>query len=145
MRRQNLVPFPCLYMKPFELVTEIIFHYCTTPPCGSATKCICSNVHSGAAALSAWMMLLCCSLASSSFTLRKSSFLSNDHLNSRMYTVRWFLLITMPLGLRFQKEIPLLFGLTRAEVMRVGDGRTPWLGKGVLDDKPPSWKSLLER
>jgi len=35
MRRQNLVLFPCLYIEPsgFELVTEIIFHYCTTPPC----------------------------------------------------------------------------------------------------------------
>jgi len=104
MRRQNLVPFPCLYMKPFELVTEIIFHYCTTPPCGSATKCICSNVHSGAAALSAWMMLLCCLLASSSFTLRKSSFLSDDCLNSWIFSVQWFLLITMPSGLRFQNQ-----------------------------------------
>ena len=33
MRRQNLVLFPCLYIEPFELVIEIIFHYCTTPPC----------------------------------------------------------------------------------------------------------------
>jgi len=33
MRRQNLVPFPCLYLDPFELVIEIIFHYCTTTPC----------------------------------------------------------------------------------------------------------------
>ena len=53
-------------------------------------KLICSNVHSGAAALSATMMLLCCSLASSSFTLRKSSFHSDDRLNSRtrIYSVR---------------------------------------------------------
>jgi len=33
MRRQNLVLFPCLYIEPLELVIEIIFHYCTTPPC----------------------------------------------------------------------------------------------------------------
>ena len=36
-------------------------------------------------------MLFCCSSALSSFTLRKSSFLSDDRLNSRMYSVRWFL------------------------------------------------------
>ena len=33
MRRQNLVPFSCLYTEPFELVLEIVFHYCTTHPC----------------------------------------------------------------------------------------------------------------
>jgi len=35
MSRQNLVLFPWLYIQPFELVTEIIFHsgYCTTPQC----------------------------------------------------------------------------------------------------------------
>jgi len=33
MRRQNLVLFPCLYTEPFELVIEIIFRYCTMPPC----------------------------------------------------------------------------------------------------------------
>ena len=32
MRRQNHVLFPCLYIEPFELVIEIIFHYFTTPP-----------------------------------------------------------------------------------------------------------------
>ena len=31
--RQNLVPFPCLYIESFGLVIEIIFHYYTTPPC----------------------------------------------------------------------------------------------------------------
>jgi len=67
-------------------------------------KLICSNVHSGAAALSASMMLLCCSLASSSFTPRKSLFLSDDRLKSRTYSVRWFLLITMLSGFRFQKR-----------------------------------------
>jgi len=25
--------FTCLYIEFFELVIEIIFHYCTTPPC----------------------------------------------------------------------------------------------------------------
>ena len=33
VRRQNFVPFPCLYTKPFEFVIEIVFHYCTSPPC----------------------------------------------------------------------------------------------------------------
>jgi len=33
MRQQNLVLFPCLYIELFELVMEIVFHYCTTPPC----------------------------------------------------------------------------------------------------------------
>ena len=33
MRQQNLVPFLCLYIELFELVIEVIFHYCTTPPC----------------------------------------------------------------------------------------------------------------
>jgi len=33
MRQQNLVLFPCLYIELFELVTEVIFRYCTTPPC----------------------------------------------------------------------------------------------------------------
>ena len=32
MRQQNLVLFPCLYIGPFELVIEVIFHYCSTPP-----------------------------------------------------------------------------------------------------------------
>jgi len=50
------------------------------------------------------MMLLCCSLASSSFTPRKPSFLSDYRLNFRMYSVQWFLLITMPSGLWFQKN-----------------------------------------
>jgi len=69
------------------------------------TKLICSNVLSGASASSASMMLLQCSLASSSFTPRKSLFLSNDCLNFRMCSVWWFLLITIPSGLWFQKTI----------------------------------------
>ena len=103
LRQQNLVLFPSLYIELFELVIEVIFHSVTAPRL-PATKLICSNVHSGVAALSAPMMLVCCSLASSSFTLRKSLFLSDDRLNSRMYSVRCYLLITMPSGLRFQKR-----------------------------------------
>ena len=33
MCRQNLVLFPCLYIEPFELVIQLVFHNCTTPPC----------------------------------------------------------------------------------------------------------------
>jgi len=33
MRRQNPVALSCLYTKPFTIVIEIIFQYCTTPPC----------------------------------------------------------------------------------------------------------------
>jgi len=33
MRCQNLILLSCLYTEPFELVIEIIFHYCSTPPC----------------------------------------------------------------------------------------------------------------
>jgi len=33
MRQQNFVPYPCWYIEFFELVIEIIYHYCTTPPC----------------------------------------------------------------------------------------------------------------
>ena len=62
----------------------------TAAPRLPATKLICSNlnVYSGAAALSASMMLLCCSLALSSFVPRKSSFLSDKGLNSMMYSVQ---------------------------------------------------------
>ena len=86
MCQQNFVPFPCLYSGLVELVTEVIFHYCTTPPCHKIDL-FKRPFKAGAAALSASMMLLCCSLASSSFTLKKSLFLSDDRLNSRMYSV----------------------------------------------------------
>jgi len=33
MCQQNFVPLPYLYIEFFELVVEVIFHYCTTPPC----------------------------------------------------------------------------------------------------------------
>ena len=83
IRRQHLVLVSCLYTEPFELVLKS--SSATRLP---ATKLFCSNVHSGAAALSASMMLLCFSLASSSFTLKKSAILSDNRLYSRMYHVR---------------------------------------------------------
>ena len=42
MRQQNLVLFLCLYIELVELVIEVS----TTAPSLSATKSICSNVHS---------------------------------------------------------------------------------------------------
>ena len=33
MRRQSLVLLSFLYTEPFELVIEIVSHYCTTPSC----------------------------------------------------------------------------------------------------------------
>jgi len=33
MHRQYLVPLFCWYIKPFELVIEIVFHTCTMPTC----------------------------------------------------------------------------------------------------------------
>ena len=56
MHRQNLVLLSCVYTELFELVIEIKSSS-TTAPRLPATKLICSNVHSGAAALSASMML----------------------------------------------------------------------------------------
>ena len=47
----------------------------------------------------------CVAHSSFSFTPRKSSFLSDDCLISKMYSVRRFLLITMPSGLRFQSDL----------------------------------------
>ena len=101
MRRQNLVPLSCLYAEPFTLVIEIVSNYYTTPPRHKL-----QIFRSRAGALSASIMLLYCSSASSSFAPRKSSFLSDKCLNSRMYTTMVFgsFLITMPSGLRFQKQ-----------------------------------------
>jgi len=56
MSSQNRVLLSCLYAKPFELATELIFYYCTTPSCHIDPF----NFYSGAAALSASMTLLCC-------------------------------------------------------------------------------------
>ena len=33
MCQQNFVPFPCLYIEFFDIVIQVIFHCCTTPPC----------------------------------------------------------------------------------------------------------------
>jgi len=62
-----------------------------------STKWICSNVHAGAVTLSASIMLLCWSLASFSFTPRKSSFPSDDRSNSSVYSVRWFYAVRPPI------------------------------------------------
>ena len=78
--------FPCLYIEPLELVVNIIFHYCTTPACHKI------NLFKHPSWL--WGSRFGCLedsfvlIASSSFTFRKSSFLSDDRLNSRMYSVR---------------------------------------------------------
>jgi len=42
MRRQNLVFLSYLYTEPFELVIEIVFQYCTTPPCHKINLLKCS-------------------------------------------------------------------------------------------------------
>jgi len=101
MCRQNHVPLSCLYTKPCELFIEISI---TTAPRLPATKSSGSNIHSGADDLSTSMILFARSLVSSFFTPRKSSFLSGDRLNYTMCMVRWFLSITMPSGLQFQKR-----------------------------------------
>ena len=69
------------YIKLFELGVEVSF---TINPRSPTTKLICSHHHFGAAALSAPMMLWCCSFASASFTSRNPSSLSIDRLNSRI-------------------------------------------------------------
>jgi len=70
------------------------------------TKLICSNSHSGAATLSAPMMLsisvlLICFCF---FYLRNPSFLSVDHLNSKIYTICRSSLIATPSGRLPQKR-----------------------------------------
>jgi len=60
------------------------------------TNLICSNSYIRAAALSALMTLLCYSFASTSFTLRNSSSLSVDRLNSKIYTICISSLIANP-------------------------------------------------
>ena len=81
MHHQNLVPLSCLYTEPFELDVKIIFYYCATPPCHEID--VFKRPFRGSC-MRASIMLLCCSLASSSFIPTKSPFLSDDHLNSRM-------------------------------------------------------------
>ena len=69
----------------------------TIAPRLPATKLICSNIHTGAADLSASMMLLFCSLASPSYTPRKSLFLSDEV--EILGCLVFFLLITFPSSL----------------------------------------------
>jgi len=91
-----------LYIKLFELGVEVAFR--TTDPRIPTTKLVCSNFHLGAAAsccaqssaLSAPIMLLCCSFASAFLTSRNSSSLSVDRLNSKIYTICRALLIATP-------------------------------------------------
>ena len=56
--RRRACLFSFLYIKLFELGVEVSFNHRSRLP---TTKSICSNSHSGAAALSAPMMRLCCS------------------------------------------------------------------------------------
>jgi len=69
------------------------------------------------------MMLLCFSLASSSFTLKKSAILSDKRLNSKMYHVRWFLLITCLFVCLF-----VCWNKTRKTILRLllGGKQTPY-------------------
>ena len=73
-------------------------------------KFICSNSHSRATALSALIMLLCCSLASATFSSKNLSSLSVDRLNSKRYTIFRASLIATPSGglpqKRFTKKDP---------------------------------------
>ena len=87
-----------VYIKLFELGVEASESLSTTDPRLSTTKLICSNFHFGAAALSALMMLLCCSFTSASFTSRNPSSLSIDRLNSKIYTICKASLIAIPSG-----------------------------------------------
>jgi len=98
---EELVFFSFLYIKLFELGVEVAS---TTDPRLVTTKLICSNSHAGAAALSAPMMLLCCSFASASFTSRNPSSLSVDRLNSHIHTIFRASLIATPSGRLPQKQ-----------------------------------------
>jgi len=89
MRQQNLVPFPCLYIKLFELVIKVIFSYCTTPPCHRINLFNRPFWGSRSEGLDDASVLLVSLIF---FYLQKSLFLSGDRLNSKMYSVRWYLL-----------------------------------------------------
>jgi len=76
-----------LFFFPFCISSFLSLVYkslSTTDPRLPTTKLIYSNSHSGAAVLSAPMMLLCCSFASASFTSRNPSSLSLDRLHSNI-------------------------------------------------------------
>ena len=80
---KELVVFSFLYIKLFEPGVEVALNHWSAV---THHKVICSNSHSGAAALSAQMMLSCCSFASASFTSRNPSSLYVNRLNSKIYT-----------------------------------------------------------
>jgi len=83
----------------FRACHRIVFHYCTAPPCHKINLFKRHFRGRSFERLDDAFVLL---ISPSSFTPRKSSFLSDDSSNSRMYSVRWFLLIIMPSGLWFQ-------------------------------------------
>jgi len=98
---EELVFFSFLYIKLFELGVEFAFNNRSAV---THHKLIFSNFHFGAAALSAPMMLLCCSFASASFTSRNPSSLSVDSLNSKICTICRASLIATPSGRLSQKR-----------------------------------------
>jgi len=106
---EEFVFFPFLYIKLFELGVGVALNH-RSAVTHWGTKLICINCHSGAAALSAPMMLLCCSFASASFTSRNPLSLSVDRLNSKIYTIFRASLIATTFGRlpqkRFTKKDP---------------------------------------
>ena len=86
MRQQNFVLFPCLYIELIELVIEIIFHYCTTPPCHKINLFKRPFRASRVERLDDALMLL----ISLIFLYPQKMLVSvrlSDRLNSRMYSV----------------------------------------------------------
>ena len=73
VKGEELVFFSFLYIKLLSLVWMSLS---TTDPRLPTAQLICLNTHSGAAALSALMMLLCCLFAFASFNSRHPSTLS---------------------------------------------------------------------
>jgi len=76
--------FPCLYIEPFELVIEIVFHYCTTPPCNKINLFKRPFQGSRFERLDDALVLL---ISLIFLYPQKFSFLSDDRLDSRMYSV----------------------------------------------------------
>ena len=82
-----------LYTKLLELGVDIAFYNGSAVTHNKLNLLTELNSHFRAAALSATMILLYCSLASASFTSRNPSSLSVDRLNSKIYTICRALLI----------------------------------------------------
>jgi len=95
----RLVFFAFLYIKLFDLGVEVASNNRSVV---TYQKIFFSNSHFGAAALSALMVLLCCSFASASFTFRNPLSLSVDRSNSKIYSICRFLLIATPSSRLFQ-------------------------------------------